>query len=101
MAKIGDLQVGTIKIKNGAVTDWFYPVSNVISVTNDSGNPTLIWFSNTSGVSSIMRGSFGSELAVVEGPERAVAFDEFPASPESYYVSSGAATLIAAKVRKK
>ena len=101
MAKIDDLQVSTIKIISGAITDWFLPVSGLITVTNGSGNPTFIWVTGSLlGDDVVRRGSNSEIIGSVAAGDMMVIVDESPEEIDSYYVDNGYATVVAAKVRK-
>ena len=98
MAKIGNLEVGTIKLKLGSITQWFYPVSGTISVSNPSNNPTYIWCTGT-GDSNLIRGSDSAAIGTVTSDARVMMVDEAPASSETYSFSNGNGAIVAAKVR--
>jgi hypothetical protein len=99
MAKIGDLQVGTIKLKSGSITQWFYPVAGVLTVTNPSNNPTYIWCTGT-GLSNLIRDSNGGIIGNVDSGANVMMIDEAPANTEIYEFSNGFGTIKAAKVRR-
>lgn len=100
MPKVENLAVTTIKILNGAITDWFFPSSNQIIVTNTSNNPTFIWCSAFT--AAVLERSSDNAVVARLGPgDTMMIFDDTPAATETYSWQSGAGTLIAAKVRKK
>lgn len=98
MAKIGELEVDSIKIKDGALTDWFSPSGSSITVTNNSGSPTFIWLTAETSC-SLSRSRDGKSLYSGTGAgQRVFVADADPQSSETYTISGG--TLVGAKVRK-
>lgn len=103
MAKIQDLAVDTIKIKNGAITEWFFPVAGVVTVTNSSNNPTFFWL-GTDNYGRFKRNSDDFTIARLDGYERVLAFDDDPPSTVESYSWEGTTYVgvcYGAKVRKK
>lgn len=99
MAKIGNLEVGTIKMKSGSITQWFYPVSGSITVNNPSNNPTFIWCRG-SGDDDLTRSSNSGIIGTVTNGANVMMVDESPDPIDGYYFPSGVRTIIAAKVRQ-
>lgn len=102
MAKIGALEVGTIKIANGALTTFYSATGsgstgNSLTVTQASDNPTMlfVWAQvpSTSDHIAVTR-SRGSLLIATLGPGvppngdvRAIAVDADPADGDVYTIS--------------
>ena len=103
MAKIGNLQVTEIKIKNGTLTQFIAPTSGgtMLDVSNASGNPTFIFY-QSGGDCTIIRAygatGFGDEMHSSDSYIRAMVADVTPHDPETYSIFGG--TFLGAKFRK-
>jgi hypothetical protein len=103
MAKIGTLNVTTIKIANGSISQFFAPSGASVTVTNSSGGPTMVFVSNSNaaGSTTLTRNRDSKVLFTGGGYLRGLAVDDDPNTTETYTVSGTGASIVRAFVRRK
>lgn len=100
MAKIGSLEVGTIKFASGAATQFFSPSGSSITISNSLGVPNFIFVASTgSGTLTLTRSRDSAVIFTGTGYLREVGIDPNPQSSETYTISGG--TIIGGMVSLK
>lgn len=97
MAKIGELQVTAIKIKNGSLVYFFLPSGSTLSIAREGSIlPTMIFIRQAAGGGgvTVTRNRDGKVIFQGQGLLATMAIDNDPQEIETYSIS-GAATVSA------